>query len=43
VVVTAAAAKSALEQALLMAARSGRISLFGGLPKADPVIAFDPR
>ncbi|HEV7655813.1 MAG TPA: hypothetical protein VGP36_13920 [Mycobacteriales bacterium] len=42
-VVTAAAARSALEQALLMAARSGRISLFGGLPKADPVIAFDPR
>ena len=41
VVITAAAAKSAQEQALLMAARSGRVSLFGGLPKADPVIAFD--
>lgn len=41
VVITAAAAKSAQEQALLMTARSGRISLFGGLPKADPVIAFD--
>lgn len=41
VVVTAAAAGSAQEQALLMAARSGRISLFGGLPKDDPVIAFD--
>lgn len=41
VVITAAAAGSAQEQALRMAARSGRISLFGGLPKADPVIAFD--
>ena len=41
VVVTAAAAKAAQEQALPMAARSGRISLFGGLPKDDPVIAFD--
>lgn len=41
VVITAAAAGSAQEQALLMAARSGRISLFGGLPKTDPVIAFD--
>jgi L-iditol 2-dehydrogenase len=41
VIFTAAAAKSAQEQALLMAARSGRVSLFGGLPKDDPVIAFD--
>lgn len=41
VVITATAARSTQEQALLMAARSGRISLFGGLPKADPVIAFD--
>jgi L-iditol 2-dehydrogenase len=41
VVVTAAAARSAQEQALLMAGRSGRISFFGGLPKVDPVIAFD--
>jgi len=41
VIFTAAAAKQAQEQALLMAARSGRISLFGGLPKNDPVIAFD--
>jgi L-iditol 2-dehydrogenase len=40
-VITAAAAKAAQEQALPMAARSGRISLFGGLPKDDPVIAFD--
>ena len=41
VVITAAAAKAAQEQALQMAARSGRISLFGGLPKSDPVIASD--
>ena len=41
VIFTAAAAKTAQEQALLMAARSGRVSLFGGLPKNDPVIAFD--
>lgn len=41
VIFTAAAAKVAQEQALLMAARSGRVSLFGGLPKDDPVIAFD--
>ena len=41
VIFTAAAAKAAQEQALLMAARSGRISLFGGLAKNDPVIAFD--
>jgi L-iditol 2-dehydrogenase len=41
VIFTAAAAKTAQEQALQMAARSGRVSLFGGLPKNDPVIAFD--
>jgi len=41
VVVTAAAARSAQEQALAMAARRGRISFFGGLPKDDPVIDCD--
>jgi L-iditol 2-dehydrogenase len=41
VIFTAAAVKTVQEQALLMAARSGRVSLFGGLPKDDPVIAFD--
>ncbi|QKG18762.1 zinc-dependent dehydrogenase [Actinomadura verrucosospora] len=41
VVVTAAASGAAQEQALQMAARQGRISFFGGLPKDDPVIACD--
>lgn len=41
VVVTAAASGAAQEQALRMAARQGRISFFGGLPKDDPVIACD--
>jgi L-iditol 2-dehydrogenase len=41
VVITAAAAGSAQEQALRMAAPQGRISLFGGLPKDSPIIAFD--
>nr|WP_277819817.1 zinc-binding dehydrogenase [Actinomadura sp. RB99] len=41
VVVTAAASGAAQEQALGMAARQGRISFFGGLPKDDPVIACD--
>ena len=41
VVITAAAAGAAQEQALQMAARQGRISFFGGLPKDDPVIALD--
>jgi L-iditol 2-dehydrogenase len=39
--VTAAASGAAQEQALQMAARQGRISFFGGLPKDDPVIACD--
>lgn len=41
VVITAAAAGSAQEQALRMTARQGRISFFGGLPKDDPVIRLD--
>ncbi|GAA3801471.1 zinc-dependent dehydrogenase [Sphaerisporangium flaviroseum] len=41
VVITAAASGAAQEQALQMAARQGRISFFGGLPKDDPVIALD--
>ena len=41
VIVTAAASGAAQESALLMAARGGRISFFGGLPKDDPVIKFD--
>ncbi len=41
VVITAAASGKAQEDALLMAARSGRISLFGGLPKDAPTITFD--
>lgn len=41
VVVTAAASGEAQRQALHMAARQGRISFFGGLPKDDPVIELD--
>jgi L-iditol 2-dehydrogenase len=41
VVITAAAAGAVQEQALRMAARSGRISFFGGLPKDHPIIACD--
>jgi L-iditol 2-dehydrogenase len=41
VVITAAAAGAAQEQALQMVARQGRISFFGGLPKDRPVIAVD--
>lgn len=41
VVITATAAKIAQEQAISMAARNGRVSFFGGLPKNDPVIACD--
>ncbi len=41
VVITAAASGQAQEQALRMAARQGRISFFGGLPKDDPIIALD--
>jgi L-iditol 2-dehydrogenase len=41
VVITAAASGRAQEQAAQMAARQGRISFFGGLPKDNPVIALD--
>ncbi len=41
VVITAAASGAAQEQGLRMAARQGRVSFFGGLPKDDPVIACD--
>jgi L-iditol 2-dehydrogenase len=40
-VITAAASGQAQEQAVQMAARQGRISFFGGLPKDNPVIALD--
>ena len=41
VIITATPAKIPQEQAIAMAARNGRISFFGGLPKNDPVIACD--
>lgn len=41
VVITAAASGAAQEDALRMVARSGRISLFGGLPKDNPTITLD--
>jgi L-iditol 2-dehydrogenase len=41
VVITAAAAGAAQEQAVQMAARQGRISFFGGLPKDKPIIGLD--
>ncbi|RZQ59900.1 zinc-dependent dehydrogenase [Amycolatopsis suaedae] len=41
VIITAAAAGKAQEDALKMAARRGRISFFGGLPKDNPIIACD--
>jgi L-iditol 2-dehydrogenase len=41
VIITAAAAGAAQEQAIQMAARQGRISFFGGLPKDKPVISLD--
>src|SRR6185369_7206045 len=41
VVITAAASGAAQEQAIQMAARQGRISFFGGLPKDKPVISLD--
>jgi L-iditol 2-dehydrogenase len=40
-IITAAASGAAQEQALQMAARQGRVSFFGGLPKDNPVIACD--
>jgi L-iditol 2-dehydrogenase len=41
VVITATAANVTQEQAISMAARNGRISFFGGLPKNDPFIKCD--
>jgi L-iditol 2-dehydrogenase len=41
VVITAAASGKAQEEAVLMTARGGRISLFGGLPKDNPTIRLD--
>jgi len=41
VIITAAASGAAQEQALQMAARQGRISFFGGLPKDRPTITVD--
>jgi L-iditol 2-dehydrogenase len=41
VVITAAASGMAQEQAVSMAARQGRVSFFGGLPKDNPVIGLD--
>jgi L-iditol 2-dehydrogenase len=41
VVITATAANVTQEQAIAMAARNGRISFFGGLPKTDPTITLD--
>ncbi|MDQ1642919.1 MAG: L-iditol 2-dehydrogenase [Actinomycetota bacterium] len=41
VVITAAASGKAQEDALLMVARGGRISFFGGLPKDKPTITLD--
>ncbi|GGN45367.1 L-iditol 2-dehydrogenase [Actinoplanes campanulatus] len=41
VIITAAASGRAQEQAIRMAARQGRISFFGGLPKDQPTITCD--
>ena len=41
VIITAAPAASAQEQAIAMAAPQGRVSFFGGLPKDDPYIRCD--
>ncbi|KUL40464.1 zinc-dependent dehydrogenase [Actinoplanes awajinensis] len=41
VIITAAASGKAQEQAIQMAARQGRISFFGGLPKDQPTITCD--
>ncbi|HWM05714.1 MAG TPA: zinc-dependent dehydrogenase [Actinophytocola sp.] len=41
VVITAAASGAAQQDGLQMAARSGRISFFGGLPKDKPTISLD--
>jgi L-iditol 2-dehydrogenase len=41
VIIVAAPSKPAQESALQIAAIGGRINLFGGLPKDDPIIRFD--
>ena len=41
VVITATPANITQEQAIAMAARQGRISFFGGLPKTNPTISCD--
>ncbi len=41
VIITATPANVTQEQAISMAARQGRISFFGGLPKTDPYIKAD--
>ena len=41
VVITATPANVTQEQAVSMAARNGRISFFGGLPKTNPTITLD--
>ncbi|MGH2698166.1 MAG: zinc-dependent dehydrogenase [Actinomycetota bacterium] len=41
VIITAAASGPAQQEALQMAARGGRISFFGGLPKDNPMIELD--
>jgi L-iditol 2-dehydrogenase len=41
VVITAAASGRAQEQAVQMAARQGRLSFFGGLPRDSPIISLD--
>lgn len=41
VIITATPANITQEQAISMAARQGRISFFGGLPKNDPFISCD--
>jgi L-iditol 2-dehydrogenase len=41
VVITATAANVAQDQAIQMAARRGRVSFFGGLPKTNPYIQCD--
>jgi L-iditol 2-dehydrogenase len=41
VVIVAAPSNRAQEEAVLLAARRGRINLFGGLPKTNPFISLD--
>lgn len=41
VIITATSANVTQEQAIAMAARNGRISFFGGLPKTNPTITCD--